>query len=581
MRVSYDKKGNRGRVDDAPLSLMQTARHDLAGFFAKGRMFTFNNSTRAWRRMAELVGEEHIPAAVLGSLAPEPVPEAIRAMLEDGYVYAREPRQHQQDGFEQTRDWAVAALLMDAGTGKTKVALDTAAYLWGKGEINLVIVVAPSGVQFKWIDQEVPNDVPSWCPLKASAHSTSTLKDAAELIRNAIISGEPYLLAVNTEMLSNERAVATLLSLIETNRVLIIFDESTRFKNISSARGHNAILLARRCAYVRILTGTPVTRHVDDLYGQLKLLSDSVAGETTISGFKARFCEVDPNYKTVIGSRNLDDLLDALAKVSFMASKEDCLDLPPKTWLERAVKLTDEQRTHYNALLKHLVTTLRDGHELTVSNVLAQMVRLQQVCSGFLINPETKVVDELACKPRLDAVEEVASELRGKLVVWCQFRHETERLTRELKKMGLRVGRYDGSVSPAERHAILTAFQRTDELDCLVATMSSGGIGLDMTAASDALYYSHTFNAEIRWQSEARLDRIGQTRAVCYHDLVAPGTVDRRIITNVREKRVVAGIVGQGVKDRLSMILAADPRSSELVAGPDRQCLIDFLQDVE
>lgn len=60
------------------------------------------------------------------------------------------------------------------------------------------------------------------------------------------------------------------------------------------------------------------------------------------------------------------------------------------------------------------------------------------------------------------------------------------------------------------------------------------------------IYHANSFNAELRWQSEDRAHRIGQTRSLTINDLVAPGTVDRRFLSSLREKRDLSDDVFRG-----------------------------------
>ena len=80
----------------------------------------------------------------------------------------------------------------------------------------------------------------------------------------------------------------------------------------------------------------------------------------------------------------------------------------------------------------------------------------------------------------------------------------------------------------------------------------SGGIGLTLTAASYAIYYSNDFNLETRLQSEDRCHRIGTKKSVTYIDFETPKTIDTKIIKALRSKKNLADYIN---KDPVSLFL--------------------------
>ena len=71
----------------------------------------------------------------------------------------------------------------------------------------------------------------------------------------------------------------------------------------------------------------------------------------------------------------------------------------------------------------------------------------------------------------------------------------------------------------------------------------TGGYGITLTAANTVIYFSNSYDLEIRLQSEDRAHRIGQTNKVTYIDLVSPCTIDEKILQALRDKVDIAGQV--------------------------------------
>ena len=101
-----------------------------------------------------------------------------------------------------------------------------------------------------------------------------------------------------------------------------------------------------------------------------------------------------------------------------------------------------------------------------------------------------------------------------------------------------------------ERQQNIKKFQEKDKVRFFVGTPQTGGYGITLTAASTMIYYSNGYDLEKRQQSEARIDRIGQTRPMTYIDIICEDTVDERIVKSLRKKVDIATqIMGEELKD--------------------------------
>ena len=113
------------------------------------------------------------------------------------------------------------------------------------------------------------------------------------------------------------------------------------------------------------------------------------------------------------------------------------------------------------------------------------------------------------------------------------------------------VATYFGDTEADERQEIVEKFQDPDsDLRFFVGNPRTGGYGLTLTAAHLVVYYSNSFDLEVRLQSEDRAHRIGQTSKVTYVDLITPGTVDEHIVKALRSKiNIASQVLGEEVKN--------------------------------
>ena len=81
-------------------------------------------------------------------------------MTQPQYLFKTTPFKHQLEEWERSREETARAIFWEQGTGKSKLIIDTACWLWSRGLIDAVLVVAPNGVHRNWVENEIPDHVP-------------------------------------------------------------------------------------------------------------------------------------------------------------------------------------------------------------------------------------------------------------------------------------------------------------------------------------------------------------------------------------------------------------------------------------
>ena len=145
----------------------------------------------------------------------------------------------------------------------------------------------------------------------------------------------------------------------------------------------------------------------------------------------------------------------------------------------------------------------------------------------------------------MDALLELLDQLVDrKVVIWCRFQYDVEQVAKTLGGYA-KTCRIYGPMTDSERYINKTRFIDNPDYKYLVATPDAAGRGLDglQKGCSHAIYYSNSFNAIARWQSEDRIHRIGQHATASYFDLIARGSPDRAILKNLRAKKDLSSLV--------------------------------------
>ena len=256
------------------------------------------------------------------------------------------------------------------------------------------------------------------------------------------------------------------------------------------------------------------------------------------------------SVQIVVGYRNLGELSDKLKSFSYRVLKDDCLDLPEKTYMKRIIQLTPEQSKVYNQM-KQLALAELNGKVVTTATVLTQLMRLHQITAGHFKSDDGEVQN--LKNERITELTNILNEISGKVVIWAHWRNDIETIIEHLKKEygDNSVVTYYGKTSLDDRQSAIKKMQDPNSsVRFLVGTPQTGGYGITLTGASTMIYYSNGYDLLLRQQSEARIDRIGQTKNINYIDIICEGTIDEKIVKALRKKiNIATEIMGEELKD--------------------------------
>ena len=472
------------------------------------------------------------------------------------YKFKTKPYKHQLEALELSWDKENFAYFMEMGTGKSKVLLDNAAMLYDKGQINGLLLIAPKGVYKNWYDQEVPTHLPDHIYHKMVLWKTSDKSKKQKQILSSLFEQgtDLHILIMNVEAFLSGDGAQFAYKFLSCHKSMIAIDESTTIKTPTSNRTKNILALREHAKYRRILTGSPVTKSPLDLFSQCQFLDPWLLGHDSYWTFKARYAvtkkiEVQGRrVEIVVGYRNLGELSDKIKPFSRRVLKSDCLDLPEKTYVKHSVELTKEQKKVYEQMRREAIAFL-DGKMQSSATVMTQLMRLHQITCGHFTADDGSIKD-LPCS-RLSELMNILENIEGKSIIWSHYTHDVRRIIAEIKKVygEESVVDYYGATDTDARSINIKKFQTDEKCRFFVGTTHTGGYGITLTAGSNMIYFSNGYDLEKRQQSEARIDRIGQTRKMTYIDIIAEDTVDDRIVKALRNKvNIATEILGEELK---------------------------------
>jgi len=471
------------------------------------------------------------------------------------YKFKTKPYEHQLKALKISWDKKCFAYFMEMGTGKSKVLIDNSAMLYDHGKINGVLIVAPKGVYKNWYSSEIPTHLPEHVEKNVVLWQAIITKQQQKNLDTLFKTGtDLHILIMNVESLSTKKGVDFAARFLNSHETLMAIDESTTIKNPEAKRTKNIVELGKNAKYKRILTGSPVTKSPLDLYKQCEFLDPWLLDHTSWYTFRTRYAVMKNmsfngrTFQKVVGYKNLGELSEKLKPFSNRVLKDDCLDLPKKTFMKRIVQLTPDQFKVYEQMKKEALAIL-NGKMLTTSNALTQLMRLQQITCGHF-KSDDGTVQEVKSN-RIDELIDVLNEIEGKVVIWAHWQSDVRQIIKAI------VDEFDqdcfvdyyGLTPQDERQQNIKRFQEDDKCRFFIGTPQTGGYGITLTAASNMIYYSNGYDLEKRQQSEARIDRIGQTKPMTYIDIICEDTVDERIVKALRKKvNIASQVMGEELK---------------------------------
>lgn len=468
------------------------------------------------------------------------------ASLQTEYVPKIPLFDHQQKALEISSHRECYALLWEMGLGKSAGLVANAGVLWAGQKLTGVLVVAPKGVHTQWLTEQVPTHFNgeyrciAWD--KRKGHEDREFRQK---------KNELVWFAINIDALRTDKGKETCKAFLAVHKgaSLMILDESHTIKEYSSQRAKAAHEIGKLAKYRRIATGTPIAKNVVDAWSQFGFLNPNILGHRYVTSFRNRYCVMGGwEGRQIVGQKNTEEFYSLIAPHSFRMTKEEALDLPPKIYVVKEYEMGDETARHYKSIKETLLTDLDDGTILDAKNGAVAMGRLQQVVCGHLPRDDGSMME--ISDERIDVLLDIVSQRNGPIVIWHRFIEDGNRIMLSLGRAGEKAVRYVGT--DAEREAIKAAFLAGDAR-CLVSNPRTGGTGLNLQGACQTvIYYSNSFAALDRWQSEDRVHRTGMKGAVTYFDIVAKKSVDRVVLRNLRTKKSISDLTLDEIRRSLS-----------------------------
>lgn len=364
----------------------------------------------------------------------------------------------QNQAFKKFKNLRVGALFMEQGTGKTRVALE----LIRKTDADLALFFCPFSTK-----NNLLSEIEKWgIDIEFMVYGYETIS-------------------------SSDTAYLEVLNLVEDRNVFIVADESIFIKNESSKRYRRLLNIAKHSNYRLILNGTPITKDEWDIYNQMNFLSPKIIGMGRDQFLNTFFKKI--KYKKRGQSAR-----------EFYKLSEVNID-----YLHRLIKpyifecdFKFDKKVNVENILVLASAGTRERYEFQ-KNKLLNSLMVEESCVEQFQNLA------VACFDDKNRHKEIASHLKGQIIVFCTLLNEVNNISKEIDCYVI-----TGAQNLKERTKIINKFKSDDKP--LLMTIGTGAYGLNLQFCNKIAFASISFDYGKIDQAKSRIRRLGQERDIEY-----------------------------------------------------------------
>jgi superfamily II DNA or RNA helicase len=418
----------------------------------------------------------------------------------------------------------------DMGLGKTITLI--ALHLHRQSDVSSAgptLVVCPTSLMGNW-----QREIERFAPGTRVHRFHGSRRDLG-----SVADGEFVLTTYGTMRLDTRR-------LAEVPWGMVVADEAQHVKNPYSATARALRSIGARARVA--LTGTPVENNLSELWAILDWTTPGLLGR--LGTFRARYAQAVEGGKDPAAAERLARLVRPFLLRRRKSDPGIAPELPPKTETDRAVSLTAEQARLYEAVVRETLAEISEADSMARRGLIVKLLTaLKQICNHpaqFLKEERPTIAGRSGKLELLDELlDTILSEGAG-VLVFTQYVRMGRLIEEHLAARGVPSQFLHGGTSVAEREALVRRFQ-DGEVPVFLLSLKAAGTGLNLTRAEHVVHYDRWWNPAVEAQATDRAYRIGQTRPVQVHRLIAEGTIEDRIADMLSRKRELAdAVLGAG-----------------------------------
>ena len=421
-----------------------------------------------------------------------------------------------------------AMILAPVGAGKTCITLTAMRDMVRDGIVARWLVIAPKRV----CTDVWPVEAPKWAPELKVAVAVGTPKQ-----RQAALDSNANVVVTNYDNLQwlAQQNLGTFAG--------IVFDELTKLKNPSGTR-FKALAKVIDLPVRWGLTGSFTSNGLEDVFGQCKIVDESLLGRSKGAFMQQYFVLVNKDFgEWAPRASSLPLIMDRIKPATFVLDAGEYADkLPPCHHVEMRCKFSD--REPYEKMKSDFVAL-----GVTALNAAVVTGKLQQMASGFLYDTQVTASEEYGkfdtvqtpiwfSDHKFDLLDELIEENQhANTLVAYTYKEELQELKRRYRQLVTLDD--DGAIQRWNR----------GEVELLAVHPKSAGHGLNLQhGGCRIVFLSLPWSLELFEQTVGRLHRSGQRHDVWVYVLMTEKSVDEKIWAALHDKRAISEIAMEELK---------------------------------
>ena len=437
------------------------------------------------------------------------------------------PMKHQTDVFNKIKNKNFFALFMEYGTGKSYCALQWIEHNWLRLQKGVLIVGKKMNIQ----------EGNAW-PTEIKTHTNMTYTILNGSWQNKLDKLLQY--PRSDIYLINYESIPSMLKWLQDfSFKAIIFDESTQIKNIKAIRTKRALKLAEGIPHRAILTGFPVSEHLDEIWSQYYAIDFGTALTDNYWKFLHTYFK---HWRFGWSLKKGADktIIDKVKKNSLFMKLRDCVDLPPRIYKYIALEPTKEQKKYMTELKEEFAITIGESKTIEYKHVLPTIEKSLQICSGFMYldkDLENNGAIRHFSTPKTECIKNLIEEIPNKKIIWCRYVAEVEMLSELLKHNYVLM--ISSKNFEAANLANLNKFKTDKKYNTLITTYALLESGETLAMANYSIHYSHIWSNNMTLNAKHRVYRKGSEihNKVVYIHLYLKDTVEEVVLKTLQKKK--------------------------------------------
>jgi len=438
------------------------------------------------------------------------------------------------------------AFFHDIGCGKTLTALATFSDFRNfDPHLKLLIVCPLSLVRDVWI-REIEKFYPqyNWFDLRLRKR------------KHPHANTDIHIINYESLLTNNFKRIYDLIA--EGENWMCVADESSRLKNAKSRTVKKLLELRKYFKYRIVMSGTPAPNIEWEYWPQMEFVDPAILGmhfykfkniyftlsrgnENLPPGIIMNSMTLrkmhEQGFKYSIVPQKRDELFERMRPWCHQINARDCMDLPEETNEYRRIRMSERQEEVYHQMKRSYIAEIREEKFIVANVILAKIMKLRQITSGFAINVDGEELPIGTKNPKIEELLALIDECgKEQMIIWCQFHWEMDQVEKILTDRGECVSLMHGRVPEKHRYAHIENFLNGRNR-FLVAHPKSAGHGLTLTNCHISVFFSMDYSNESYIQARGRIYRKGQRTNCLYFHLIAENSIDEDILEVVLGKK--------------------------------------------